>query len=347
MKKKRLILTSSILTMILLFSACGNKGSVDESSIKSEEVTVASSETMAEESTSMAEETTTMDEMSDVIEPYAKNIFYSNLVDEESRRLLTTAFYDGGLGTEDVEYDPVSEFFDAVKDYNKSVGNIDMVDSGFEIAPTIDDMKFYDIETIIENWDKAHPNFIGYNCRMTTFLLAETMIDFGQDVSYVEDEGNFLFQDYEAIENEPREQFDEENIAKFSTFYTPIPAQMTKDIDVHVKEVLDYWASKGISFVEDGAKVVTVWFHNDLDNIIFVGHTGIMMPNPEGNSILFVEKISFEDPYQMLKFKDEQALSDYLMAKYDVSYGQPTAKPFVMVNDKLIEGYRANPQNVE
>lgn len=44
----------------------------------------------------------------------------------------------------------------------------------------------------------------------------------------------------------------------------------------------------------------------------------------------------------MLRFADRTALSDYLMEKYDTSWGQDTASPFIMENDKLMDGWRPN-----
>lgn len=44
----------------------------------------------------------------------------------------------------------------------------------------------------------------------------------------------------------------------------------------------------------------------------------------------------------MLRFAGRTALSDYLMRKYDTSWGQDTASPFIMENDKLMDGWRPN-----
>lgn len=35
------------------------------------------------------------------------------------------------------------------------------------------------------------------------------------------------------------------------------------------------------------------------------------------------------------------------MNKYDISWEQSTAKPFIIENDELLEGYRENPNNLE
>lgn len=68
------------------------------------------------------------------------------------------------------------------------------------------------------------------------------------------------------------------------------------------------------------------------------GHTGILISH--GEDLFFIEKLAFQEPYQLVIFKNRTELNDYLMTKYDVSENQPTAKPFIMENDRLMEGYR-------
>ena len=50
--------------------------------------------------------------------------------------------------------------------------------------------------------------------------------------------------------------------------------------------------------------------------------------------LLFVEKLSFSPPYQVLKFDNRKQLKNYLMGMYDTSWGQEEAKPFIMENTK-------------
>lgn len=56
--------------------------------------------------------------------------------------------------------------------------------------------------------------------------------------------------------------------------------------------------------------------------------------------LINVEKVAFQEPYQSIRFKDRAELSDYLLEKYDLSWGQEVASPFIMENDQLmnIEG---------
>lgn len=52
--------------------------------------------------------------------------------------------------------------------------------------------------------------------------------------------------------------------------------------------------------------------------------------------LLFVEKLSFSLPYQVLKFDNRKQLKKYLMGMYDTSWGQEEAKPFIMENTKTV-----------
>ena len=69
---------------------------------------------------------------------------------------------------------------------------------------------------------------------------------------------------------------------------------------------------------------------------------GVLLPAEDG-SLYFVEKVAFQEPYRLVKLRNRTELSDYLMEKYDTAWDQDTTRPFIMENDSLMEGYRANP----
>ena len=76
------------------------------------------------------------------------------------------------------------------------------------------------------------------------------------------------------------------------------------------------------------------FFHDkptEEESLLFVGHVGVLLTAEDG-TLHFVEKVAFQEPYRMLRFADRTALSDYLMGKYDTSWGQDTASPFIMEN---------------
>ena len=91
--------------------------------------------------------------------------------------------------------------------------------------------------------------------------------------------------------------------------------------------------------------MISVVFHDkfsDEDNTLFIGHVGVLLPAEDG-SLYFIEKVAFQEPYRLVKLQNRAELSNYLMEKYDTSWGQDTTRPFIMENDTLMDGYRPNP----
>ena len=156
--------------------------------------------------------------------------------------------------------------------------------------------------------------------------------------------------DEDAIKESPRALFNQTEKSDFFHVFAAIPTVLTKDISVHLAKVQDYRRKNGISFVKKSdfqASLISVWMHSyfpEEENYLFIGHVGVLIPARDGQ-LYFIEKLAFQEPYQMIKFASRQDLSDYLMNKYDIEKNQPNARPFVMENDQLISGYRANPDN--
>jgi hypothetical protein len=135
--------------------------------------------------------------------------------------------------------------------------------------------------------------------------------------------------DENALEYNPIEVFSQEEHVAFRTLYSSVPAELTKDIFIHLENVKEDWKSKEIEFMSKNKRsIISVFFHDE-----------------EG--YLFIEKLSFHKPYQAIKFDSRTELNDYLMNKYDISWGQETAKPFIMENDQILEGYREKPVSLE
>ena len=105
-------------------------------------------------------------------------------------------------------------------------------------------------------------------------------------------------------------------------------------------------SSRGIKWNGNiNAKIISVWFHNDDEidgNILFIGHTGVLVPCED--KLMFIEKLSFNEPYQALILNNRTELSDYLMEKYDIEYNQETTRPFIFENGTLMKNFRQNPE---
>ena len=106
------------------------------------------------------------------------------------------------------------------------------------------------------------------------------------------------------------------------------------------------WKARCVEFrASERIRLITVFFHDkptEEESMLFIGHVGVLLTADDG-TLYFVEKVAFQEPYRLLHFADRTELSDYLMGKYDVSWGQNTAQPFIMENGELMEGWRPNP----
>ncbi len=323
MKKKNLILVL-IFTLLFLVS-CNNDTpeKKEESNVETEQ----KEETKKEQT----EEKEPSEESKDV--DFINQIVYSNMLDEASVNEVRESLIKAGISKEVVD-----AFLKEVKNYNETVGDVGLVKEGFVSTETL--IPSYDLEKIDANWLQKNELFVGYDCRMTAFLILNNLIEVKNPST---EESAVLFMDNDAILNSNNPTFTEENINRFNTIFAGIPVEAIKDVDKHVEKVKNYVEEKKISFTNEKASLIACYIHDELDNVVFIGHTGVLVPSALDDSLLFIEKISFQEPYQALKFKNRQELNDYLMNKYDNWLPQESARPFIMENDHLLEGYRLNP----
>ena len=149
-----------------------------------------------------------------------------------------------------------------------------------------------------------------------------------------------LFMDYETLDSNPESLCGDER-QKFDALFAPVKTTNTTDIPTHLKTIQQEWKKRGLSFVDDDKiRLVSVVLHDqfsETDNSLMIGHVGVMLPTSD--AVYFVEKVAFQEPYRLLKFKNRTELSDYLMLKYDNSWGQDTAHTFIMENSDLMDGW--------
>ena len=103
---------------------------------------------------------------------------------------------------------------------------------------------------------------------------------------------------------------------------------ITADIPFAMQQYLD--ATGDEDFYLQAISVVLHDQFSETDNSLMIGHVGVMLPTSD--AVYFVEKVAFQEPYRLLKFKNRTELSDYLMLKYDNSWGQDTAHTFIINN---------------
>ncbi len=216
----------------------------------------------------------------------------------------------------------VDNFINLVRDYNDTVGSVGL--SG-DFAPfTKTD---YDVEKISSLWTAKHGDFIGTNCRINTYTLLKGKIKIPQ----VKNDTELLFQDKDAIDK--GKLFDAKDQENFEILFSRVKTEATQDVKVHAKHMEDYY--KQFTF-DDKARMLSVVVHDNLDgDSLFVGHVGVLVPTTDG--YLFVEKLTFEEPYQAIKFASKKDCYKYLTTKYKDYTGPGLAKPFIMDNGKWVD----------
>ena len=270
--------------------------------------------------------------------PALEKIEYTNLNDSVSRKLLEDILSGAGVSGSRIQ-----GFFNRVDSFNESMRG-EWLTTGFEEAELL--YTKYDPYAMQDEWTAKNGTFPGYNCRITAMSLfgdflsvsADSQINAGEDV---------LFVDEETLKADP-DALGGSSLADFRALYSSMKAEDTTEIRRHVQTVQEEWASRGVTFREnERIRLITVFFHDkpaEEESLLFVGHVGVLLTAEDG-TLYFVEKVAFQEPYRLLRFADRTALSDYLMGKYDTSWGQNTASPFIMENDRLMNGWRTNPDD--
>lgn len=246
---------------------------------------------------------------------------YSNLVDDKMIESISEKLVANGVSSSQVEIfkKQLSNFYDTVETEN-------MV-SDFESIkePT------YDPYTLQDKWLSKN-NYVGYNCRITSYTLYK---DLFQGNGFDENSTSHLLFDYETLNHD---KFSQDDINKFNTLFQSFDTENAKDLKVHKENIKNGFKKYGFKFADSNIKLVSVYLHDQVikpdTDILFVGHTGILIE--EKDELLFIEKLAFSEPYQVIKFSDLNQLAEYLLNKYDFSDGQPEARPIITLNDSFL-----------
>lgn len=251
-----------------------------------------------------------------------KNPSLSNMASEESFDFVAKTLKENLGSDNDVAEANVDKFMDMVSDYNKSVGEENLIGDFKEgLNPT------YDTGKLIENREKSEKNYPDTNCRINAYLLALANMKV-QKAGNPDDE--ILFMDLEKIKE--GNIFEGQSEETFKKFFSRVATNSSKNPEEQAKVMEEYF--KDWSFPKN-ASLVSVVIHDNLDgNYLFIGHVGVLVKTDEG--YLFVEKISFEEPYQAIKFPNRQACYDYLKEKYKDYTDPETCPPFVMDNGEYV-----------
>lgn len=241
---------------------------------------------------------------------------YSNLESKnsvEEVKTLLSAYLDK---------DSVDNFIRQVNEYNEIACAAGLQGDFTEFAAPQ-----YDIDKISTLWREKKGDFIGTNCRINSYILLKKNIKIPQ----LDIDDTLLFLDNDAIDKGKLLDAGEKKL--FQTLFSRVKTEATQDIKIHAENMEKYF--ENIEFNEN-ARMLSVIIHDNLDgDYLFIGHVGVLVPNKDG--FLFVEKLSFEEPYQAIKFTAKEECYKYLQDKYADYTGEGLAKPFIMDNNKKVD----------
>ena len=221
-----------------------------------------------------------------------------------------------------LDKDSVNAFFNLVNDYNETVGSVGLT-GGFSTFTKTE----YDVEKISNLWTPKKGDFVGTNCRINSYCLLKNSIE----IPKLEKDDSLLFVDNDAIDK--GKVFGAEDKDAFDILFSRVKTEATTDVKVHAAKMEKFLSQ--FKFNEN-ARMLSVVVHDDLDGqSLFIGHVGILVPSEDG--YLFVEKLTFEEPYQVIKFATKEDCYKYLDTKYENYIGEGLAKPFIMDNDKWVQ----------
>ena len=221
-----------------------------------------------------------------------------------------------------LDKESVDAFFNLVNDYNNTVGSVGLTGDFSTFTKNE-----YDVEKISNLWTPKKGDFVGTNCRINSYCLLKNSIE----IPKLEKDDSLLFVDNDAIDK--GKVFGVEDKDAFDILFSRVKTEATTDVKVHAAKMEQFLSQ--FKFNEN-ARMLSVVVHDDLDGqSLFIGHVGILVPSEDG--YLFVEKLTFEEPYQAIKFSTKEDCYKYLDTKYENYTGEGLAKPFIMDNDKWVQ----------
>ena len=191
----------------------------------------------------------------------------------------------------------------------------------------------YNEAELANRWEKNHEQSDS-DCRMTAFLLLKDHLKMNQTIK---DYGSYLMFDMDAIDNNKDYEVLKANRNDFITLFNEIDV---KDLSKEeIKAAYNKkWKEYGISMKESNASLITVIMHDNYDNVAFLGHAGVLIDLK--GKLLFVEKIAFEQPYQVTVLESREELKNMLFSR-KTYFGDKTEEgPFIYENDKLLYSYK-------
>lgn len=185
-----------------------------------------------------------------------------------------------------------------------------------------------DISKCMDGWEDYH-DFSDADCRMTAFLLLDGLLK--ADSTEENYQGTYLMFDTEAIDSVERYALLREHKDMFTTLF----GEKSIVDEAHPETTFsDSWKQYGYQIDNDKISLVSVVIQDPYEKVVFVGHTGILIKCED--YYLFVEKIAFEQPYQVTKVNSMDELLTMLSARPEYFGEEGEAGPFVYNNGEYV-----------
>lgn len=261
-----------------------------------------------------------------ITDPYVNpDVKFSNLTSEEDKAELIKDLEKAGIKKSYIE-----DYISYVDMYNKAVP--DSVLNGWNTLDKIN----YDSYAIHDKWVEKYPDFTGICCRMAVFTLLRDDILVNND-NFERIAKESLAFDMDAFENMPNKYMTDENLKAFETFFAPIPTSASTDREEQKKALENAIKDRKIEFKNSNLKLVAYVTHDTVDKskpFLFIDHAGVIYE--KDGSVYLLEKLAFQEPYQLVKFPSEDEVIKYFDSKYNIDTSGEMAKPIYMINDKVM-----------
>ena len=184
-----------------------------------------------------------------------------------------------------------------------------------------------DLYACADGWERAHDDSDA-NCRMTAMLLMDDLLKIDHPQKAYE--GTYLMMDMDAIENTDRYSILKKRKSDFTTLFgeMPIPESGLEDA------LPQNWKKHGICLDSKNVSLISVVIEDTMSPVAFVGHAGLLIE--EGSHLLFVEKLAFEQPYQVTKFNNTDELVAMLSSRQDYAAEEGKEQSVICQNDRVI-----------
>ena len=246
--------------------------------------------------------------------------YSSNLIDEKDRNELRKVFDEHKLSNVDL-------FFKWLDDFNKE----EDMGCGLKNWDKTDTF-IYNDANCMDRYEKIHSKSDG-DCRIIAYALLQNIIE----INTIESEyGTYLMFDMDVLENNEDYKTINDNQLDFINLFN--------EMDVSNIEKEEYknvypnnLKSHDFKLNSDKVSLISVVLHDSDFNTLFVGHAGVLINLDD--KYLFVEKIAFEQPYQISVIKSKNDLIE-LFNNRSTYFGDESAKgPYIYENDKLLYEY--------